>query len=504
MARKKTTTNNTSTSQRTVAEIKEAYDRIKKKHDEAKGLQLRDLQRSSTKTISSYDRERIRAFLQAPGSNEDNLRKAARYLYYRSQIFFRIINFYASMWMLNARQVIPNYDLTKAFDQTKALKNYNDTLDALNIYNIQNNIYEVLVRCYLEDVCYSLFFHDETGSFYYILEPENCKIIGRYYTGDFMFAIKMSAFRGSTNQSLIEWIGEPLASMYKAYESTNETWQIVPEEYAACFKFRRDTIDAIIPPMAQLLQQLAGLNDLEDIQAISDEASIYKLLVFPMKILSGAKDADDFEISPDLFLKYFDKMIDEALPDYVTAAPMPGSIPEVISFSDSAADKDVDRYQQSQNNILATAGGGALLNATMLNSTYAFKMWLKEETSFAISSLMPQIEGWTNRMLMYEVSNPCQVKYFPVSIYIIDEFREKLLESCQYGYNNKIFYNTLLGIDEKATLSMSIFEVDVLKLPDLLKHPLSSSYTSTGQQDAGRPTEDDSNISDSGERSRNA
>ena len=53
----------------------------------------------------------------------------------------------------------------------------------------------------------------------------------------------------------------------------------------------------------------------------------------------------------------------------------------------------------SSNQILQTAGGGAVINANKITSTAAFNAWLKSETEFAISPLIPQIDGFCNLQL---------------------------------------------------------------------------------------------------------
>lgn len=470
---------------------------------------FRDANQSSTiSTIRSYEKETIRSYLQSPANNESGLRASAKYLYYRSQIFFRVINFYATMWDLRCRKVIPDYDLVKNNDATKMKKRYSQTLDQLQIYNIQNNMYPVLVNCYLYDVCYTIFFRDNSGAFFYILDPDECVLNGRYTSGEFAYSVDMSKWRNNQRQSMLEWLGEPLQSMYREYESTGNRYIDMPDEYGAAFKFRSDDFDHNIVPFASLLQQIVSLNDLEDLQAVANEASVFKLLLVPMKVLTGAKQSDDFQITPDLLLEYYDQML-KVLPDYVAAAPIPGEVTNdnVIDFSTTSTDKDIDRVEQSQNQILSTSGGGAVLASSNITSNAAFEAWMKSETEFAISSLMPQIEGFTNRMLSYDVSNPARVEYFPVSVYTKDDYAEKLLESCQYSFSNRLAYNTFLGIDEKTTLAMEFLETQVLDLPNLMNHPLQSSYTqsnTSASDEGGRPQKDDIELTDSGERTRNS
>lgn len=494
-------------STRPVSEIREQVNfnqevNYKKAVDALK--QIRDPNRTSISNILAYDREKIRSYLQNPANSEVGLRESARYLYYRSQILFRIICWYASMFDLRIRKVVPNYSLIKANNPKKILKQYSDTLNKLDLYNLHNNMYHVLARVFLEDICYGIFFRDESGSIIYPLDPSWCRIDGIYMTGDFGYSVDMSKFRNDAQRRLIDWLGEPLVSMYKEYETNGTRWVHMPDEYAACFKFHTEDINHIIPPLAPILQSVAGLNDLSDIQAMADEASIYKLLLIPMETISGSKMSDDWEISPDVIIKYLDRL-KEQLPDFVSAAPIPGEVKQdhVIDFSQTATDKDIDRLEQAQKQILGTSGGGAVLNTNMIDSTAAFNAWLKSESEFAISPLIPQIEGFTNRMLRYDVSNPCKVEYFEVSVYTKEEARKNMLESCQYSFANRLAYNTFLGISEKETLAMNYLENELLGLPDKMVFPLSSSYTQSGKAESGRPPVEDSELSDSGERTRN-
>ena len=281
MATRKNGVNSTSVVDK-ARSIAEEEEKIRKERFQIAVDALKNLQNpnsNNTVTLNQSKRDEIRTFLQSPASNETNLRNAARYLYYRSQIFFRIINWYADMWCLQCRKVIPDYSFTKNNKNNTILKNYENTLNTLDLFNIQSTVHDALIHCYLEDVCYSIFFHDDTGAFFYILDASECKVDSRYMTNDFGFSVDMSKWQSSKRQEIIEFLGEPLKSMYDEYKKTNNKYVHMPDEYAACFKFRSETPTLVIPPFATLLQELAGLNDLEDIQAVLDKQSIFKLII---------------------------------------------------------------------------------------------------------------------------------------------------------------------------------------------------------------------------------
>ena len=116
--------------QPTVAELREWYTKNEKRLQryavaEESIRKLRDITKSiARKSVPAFDKETIVSYLQNPGSNERNLRNLSRYLYYRSHIYFRVIEFYSNMLMTDARSIVPRTDLVKGIDSTKMLKSF--------------------------------------------------------------------------------------------------------------------------------------------------------------------------------------------------------------------------------------------------------------------------------------------------------------------------------------------------------------------------------------------
>lgn len=473
---------------------------------------LRDVNKIVNPTIRTINKEELKQWMQNVGGNEKNLRNTSRYLYYRSNIYFRLINWYASMFCLDCRKITPNLDITKEpTDSTskEILRSYSNTLNCLDILKLQENMLEVLITVFREDVYYGLLLQDKEGAFFYQLDPDECVIDGKYYYGCYGFSVDMSKWRNGQRQRIIELIGSPLKEMYEEYlKDQTKKYVHCPAQYSVCFKFRTDTYNMNIPPFLPLYLQLAGLEDLVDIQAEADALAIYKLIYMPMEILSGAKMADEFEISPDLAKQYFQRMIDAGqIPENIGVGMVPGKELKTIDFEKSV-DKDTNSVEIASNQILQTAGGGAVLNANRITSTAAFNAWLKAETEFAISPLIPQIDGFCNMQLSFMMTKPSKVKHFECSVYTRDDLAKKLLESCQYGYSNRLAYGTLIGVGEKEQLAQIYLETEVLKLQDRMIYPLSSSFTTsnegyTPETGQGAPEKDPSELTPEGDRTRN-
>ena len=513
MARSKSTTVSKAPNQPTVAEIKEWYANNKDKLNllqtfDNKDLikQLRDIGKNYTKTVSTFDKVKLRQYLQNIGSNEKNLRSLSWYLLYRSHIYYRIIEFFSNMFCLDCRSVIPNYDLVKENNPDKYIKIYQNTLDELTNMRLQQEFYNIFFTCFVQDVYYGIYLHDDTGVFHFQLPADYCKIVGKFMTGDFSYAFDASWLR--SRQELLEYIPDPFKKMYDEYMRTNEKWQIVPPEMQVCMKFRSEDYELVVPPFTGIFNSIINLADLEDIQQAGDEASIYKMLWYELETISGSKTIDDWKVDPKLAIPYFDKFTDN-VPEYIATAIVPGQIHEIDFDNDNAT--DTTKVAKATEQVLNTAGGAEILNGATINNTYAFKMASIANTEFAISSLLPQLQSWVKRMLSYEGIKPkeCKVRFMPISVYTKADYREQLLSSAQYGLPTKLAINTLNGFSEKDTLSLNYVEEELLHLSDKLV-PLNSSYTQSNTEDGytsevgqGRPKVDDiGDLTDSGERSR--
>lgn len=495
---KKTTTRK----QPTAAERKQYMEKLqqqefaKKKASDA-FKQVRDVTKTTRQTtISSYNKESVIRYLQNINSYEKELRNLSRYLFYRCQVYFRLIMYNATMFDLNARYVVPSYDPTKENDKDKILKSYYETLQVLDRMDLQHQMLMPLINNFIEDAFFGCCWIDETGMFILKIPPEYCKISGQYFTGDYSFYVDMSNYK--KYEDVIEFLGEPLTSMYRAYGGNNKNkWQIMPDEYALCTKTRTESWETIVPIYSGLFIDLIGLMDLVDIQADSDNQQIYKLITATIPTLKNATDPDQFAVDVDFCVEYFRKLVD-SLPPYIGAAISPIPL-DTISFSDDQA-SDTTKVQKATKELLNTSGGAQVLNSTTLSNSEGVRSANRVDTAFAISALLGQIQGWVNRILSYHVSNPAKVKFFNVSIHTKDVLKESMQKDMQYGFPNVIAINSLNGFSEMDTLALNYLETDVLNLKDKFK-PLTSANTVSNKESGGQE-KSDLEITQDGEDSR--
>ena len=457
---------------------------------------LRDYTRNSTRNVGVFDKETLRSYFQNITSNESRLRNLSWFLFYRSQVYARLVIFFANMFVLYCRSVIPNHDLTKTNNPRKVLKSFQDSVDELDKMRLQQEFYPIFVTNFIQDVSYNVWFEDDDGVFVFPWPADSARIIGKYMTGEFAYAIDASYLR--SHQELLEYFPEPFETLYREYEVTGEKWQPMPEEFSLCTKYRSEDIETAFGPLMPMANSLINLLDLEDIQAVAAEQEIYKLIWYELETLDGTDTPDDWRVDPSLAVDYFNKMVDEAIPPNMSAAIVPGKLKE-ISFPDSAA-SDTTKVMKATETVLNTAGGAEVLNGSTINNTYAFKLATMVNTEYAISSLLPQVQSWVNHRLQLTVSDPCKVKFFPVSVYTLPDYKEQLLTAAQNGFPTVLAYGACNGYSEKDTIALNNLEANILGITDMFK-PLSTSYTQSNNE-GGRPKTPDDELSESGDRTR--
>lgn len=463
--------------------------------------QLRDANKNYRKSISTFDKEQLISYLKNIGSNESNLRNLSWYMFYRSQVYRRIILYNASMFQLDARAIIPHYELDGKNNDKQILRDYAETAKALDNMALTANLLKVFITCFTQDVFYGIAYYNEDGLYVMPLPSDYCKIIGQFQGGDYAYAFNMSYFTG-LNKDYIEYWGEPFESMYREYlkDTTANRWVIVPEEYTICFKHNVEDWTVIVPPFSGLLNDIISLEDTKNVQAIADEQDIYKMIYLTMETLG--KTVDDWKVDPDILIEYFDRMCEDAIPDYTSAAIVPGKL-DTISFDDSKT-TDINKVSNATKNVLNSSGGAQLLNSQAITGTTGLLAAIKLDTKFAISSLLPQVQGWLNRFLTYHLSNPCHVKFFEVSHFTKGDLRKELLENATYSLPTKLAVNTLSGFSELETLAMNHLEENILHLGDILTTPLQSSHTTSNTNDGANDDlkKDPEELTDAGEASR--
>lgn len=468
-------------------------------------LKLINISKNQNRTFTSYNKDRLRQMLQNPKSNEASLRNLSLFLYRLCYSYRRLIWYNATMMDLNAVSVIPLIDITKTINSKKTLKNYYATAKKIQQLALDQCMLPMLLTAWREDTAYGYIYDDDQTCFIHVLDGQYCKV-SAIDGGTLRYAFDFSYF--SSHADDLEYWDSEFKRKYRKYqEGKADKWQELDYEREICLKVNIDDPTMSYPPFAPLFEQIIDLVDLQSIQAVKDELSIYKLLVARLQPLSGTKSPDDFEVDVRTALEYYSKL-EESLPDEVASCISPLPI-ETIEFKPTDS-SDVDMISNSTNNLFKNSGGSQVLNNEKSGTTITQAQVICDAKS-ALAALLPQVQSWCNIYLGYKLGKDhCHIKYLEVTPYTRATKKKELLESGQYGIPTKLAIAALDGFTPLEALSLLTIENDVMLLHERMI-PLSSSWTKTGDQNAtgvkgeigqGAPEKDPDELTDDGSKSR--
>jgi hypothetical protein len=336
-------------------------------------------------------------------------------------------------------------------------------------------------------------YEDETGFFIMPLNGDYCKVSSTNYDGTLNFAFDFSYFR--RNAQLLEYWDPEFQTKYNAYSSDNNLrWQELDPQRTICIKVNLDDPTLVLPPFLALFEQMIDLIDLQSIQKVKDELSIYKMLVARIQPIKGTNIPDDWEVDIDTAIDYYDKLA-ETVPPEVACVLSPLPI-DPIEFKETDTSDD-DMISKSMSNLMKQAGGSQILDNDKSGATI-FKAQIIFDTQNALRPVLPQINKWINRYIGYELGDDhAYVKYLPVSPWTKQDYKDSLLNSAQYGVPVKMAVAALDGFNPLETLSMEFLENQCFNLHENWI-PLQSSYTQSGDSNE----KSDSELTDEGAETR--
>lgn len=507
MATKKDTEHGNGKSMQETAEFAEKQKKLAWAQQVKNALQLIDLENIPSKTYTVYSKDSLRTYLKNPLSdnNSKNLRKLSQYLYVLSAQYRRIIAYFASQIDASLYNVVPNISMTEDNDDEKILQNYEAVLKWLEKMNVPGWIFSVLVTCWREDTYYGYLYYDDSSeqdvnSFIIMpLDPDYCRISSINYDNTFGIAFDFSYFNNSSNQKALEYWDKEFTTKYNAYDSDSKLrWQELDPERTVCFKVNFDQTDRVIPPFASLFESIIDLVDLQSITSLKDQLSIYKLLVAKIDTISGSNEPDDFAIDLNTAVDFYNKM-SSTIPKQTGIILSPMDITP-INFDKSETD-DVNQISKANSNLWEAAGISQILDNEKLTGTTAVTAAMRFDSLYSIKPLLTQIEARINKFLDYVLpDNGMRVKYLPITPYFKDEAIKQTTEACTLGLPMKTQLATLMGMSPLDMNSMLHLENNILKLQDKFV-PLQSTYTQSGDKEAGGQTKDIGDLTDEGEAS---
>ena len=457
-------------------------------------LDINANKQSTKRFTTQYSKEQIQKYLESPKQYEKELRAVTRALCVLSPQFNRLVGYIPDMAMF-CYTLIPSEVAT---NPTKALKDYTKWGKYLDNLNISHEFNKIIKSNFKYDVYYG-YVLEETDSFYIkTLDPDYCKIV-TIDDGCFNFAFDFTFFDISDNKLFLEYYPKEFTQKYNKFkaEGYDVRWQELDSNYTICTKFYEDMINITYPPYCNTFNDLYDISDYKQIDKQSAENENYQLIGLQLETMNGAKESNAFSVDPTMAMEYY-SLIQSSLPEGIGAFLTPVKW-DSVNFNNSTQSK-IDRVENATRNFWDSAGVASVLFNSGATNAGTLKYSMLVDTNM-LFGLYRQLERWLNRKLKRQFNGKVSIKLLDIHRLNQTEFIDQSLKLAQYGIPTKSTICSAIGLSPIEMLALNSYETDVLELHTKFI-PLSSSYTQTGDGESGRPQSDATDLSPSGQSTR--
>lgn len=471
----------------------------------------RNVNRNVNLTFTQYTKDLIKNYLLNPASNVDNIRAVSRFLCRYSMIYKKIIMYLASMPLFhyNITPIKENYE---DVDMNTFGAKYFNTLSEFNKFDIKKELYNVLYLAIRDGIYIGYMFDKKDGAnkrFLMMLDPQYVRVLGKNDNGEWVVYFNAAFFDSASNKDYIgttdpnlevgTWPSVFIDGYNKYKQDKNYQWFRLPPEKVLVLPIgAEDELAYPLPFMLPIFTSLLDLLDLE--QIIHDKVELESIKVMISKIpLLNDNSVDDFAISLEL-AEMFNKLLQTAVPEAVSCVTSPMDI-TVEDFQNSNKTADTDDLAKSIGNLFNNAGfsqvvvtGGGANPSTL---SVRFSQYNDMDTVWI---WVNRLETWLNYYIAKNISDGFLFEIFKITDYNKEEFVKERKESATLGGSAIDYISVVDGSPFRAINKLRFEQAIGIKS---MMVPLSTSYTQSNNE-VGRPQTPDNELTDSGERTRNA
>ena len=460
-----------------------------------------NIMETSLETVSfaPINREGLLTYLKSPKLNEKNIRNVSIAMFNASMHYRRLIQYYALMplWSYIIKPLAFDKEKTgdpetgdkKSVAYKKAFQKAAGQIEAMNLKHEMQKVLTIGLR---EGVFYGAIWQNSIGGSFSIqkINPDICKITS-IEDGTWLYSVDMSRIKES---ELYRYPPE-FTEMYAQYKLTREKWQEVPSKICFCFKADETLVEYSMPPWAATIPSLLDIENYKALQDTANEIANYKLI--HMKVPVNSSDAPKFSF--ELAQKYYEFLCAN-LPPYVGASFSPMELTD-IDFDKDGNLRETDLVSRAERTFWQSSGTSPLLFGDAANTTAgALKLSIKADEEL-VFGWMNQCERIVNRLLKNIAgTQKFQITFLPVTVFNQGEMVDYFKNASTLGIPVKSAYAAVLNVRGLEIPGVDYIEREFLDMDELV--PLSSSYNTAVEGEAGRPAADDGDLTESGIRTR--
>ena len=455
----------------------------------------------SPKVASSDELER---WLMNPSKYDESLRNLSQYLNYS------VGQYNSLLWVANTSKafnyvLLPNENDIGEVVKTKDYKeNYKRACDVLRKLNIKSQLSKVDLQVLFDGVAFYYINNTTEEITLYQLPSEYCYIVAPWSYG-YRFAFDLTYFNDYVSIG-----GIAFPELKEAYEKLVEArkagldgdklasiqYYVFEPDKGWCFTFDPIHPDKV-PPFASSM--LSALDILSYRQLIKDRAvfELYKVLALKIPLQKdNQKMALTYEEAAAIR-----NVIQAQLPENVTCYASPFDSEAIdtnqIDNMDDLVDLGTNSFANSSGLNESLLGGGDMKQATALQ--FCYNVFFQKISK----NMYRQYENFINWLLRKECGNKFQVQMFGSTARPQDDINmySNIVKSNNCGIQ---FLFAAMGLEPFNTLSMLQLDEE-LGYKDLMI-PIQSMFQISGNNqgsgEPGRPKKNESDLTESGTKSR--
>ena len=453
------------------------------------------------KVASSSELEK---WLMQPSRYDANLRSLSQYLNYA------VGQYNSLLWVANTSKafnyvLLPNeYDISDKVKTNEYKESYQRACDVLRKLNIKSQLSKVDLQVLFDGVAFYYINNTTEEITLYQLPSEYCYIIAPWAFG-YRFAFDLTYFNDYVSiggiafpelKAAYEKLVKARESGIKGEELASIQYYVFEPDKGWCFTFDPIHPDKV-PPFASSM--LSALDILSYRQLIKDRAvfELYKVLALKIPL---QKDSQKMALTYDEAAA-IRNVIQAQLPENITCYASPFDSEAIdtnqIDNLDDLVNLGTNNFANSSGLNESLLGGGDMKQATALQ--FCYNVFFQKISKNAYR----QYENFINWLLRKECGNRFQVQMFGSTARPQDDINmySNIVKSNNCGVQ---FLFASMGLEPFNTLSMLQLDEE-LGYKDLMI-PIQSMFQASGSSGSGekpgRPKKNESDLTESGTKSR--
>lgn len=446
--------------------------------------------------LCGYSRKSIREFIRHPHKHSLEMIKIIKYVYLNSGYFKKIIQYYTNLVKTDCWTVDTEIGSASLYnvsaDTLKA--NYLKYVKEISTYSLSTELSRILLNVFLYDVCFGFLIETSEGKTIFYFDPEDCRISG-HVDGIFTYSVRREREGTAKFLSYPEEVQELMKQpIDKSLPKDLKMYVKIPYEKSFCVKYH-DIFDFIFPPFFFIIEEILDIEDFKDLEKRRVENEVYKLLA--LKIPTN----DEGKITlGDELVTPFAELAEDTVSKTIGILPTPFDITP-IEFSTNNSD-NANNVQNAINELYSELGvSQSLLSGASSGSELKISIEVDASDVYRILKQVDRLINFHCKLrLPTNTSYDFKFRYLEITSFNQDDKTDELLKLSQASCPTKVEMLATRGHNPARMLGNEIVENIVFELGNIWT-PLKTSYTqsadSENSENNGRPSMDETEISDS-------